>query len=235
LKSEIVQIAGLEVEYAFSKGKEETVVLVNGSGGPLISWSGIFDALSTRYNVLAYNRPGIGKSSRAQSAQTATQMAHDLEKLMEFLSIHGSVTLVGHSLGGLVVLQFCIDFPHRTKGIVLLEPSTVWDIMSQKSLPNDKRYKNSELNHVRDSVRKLEDLSLLPKVPTLIGIGMKSSLLYWIFRPRFEQRRSNLRRLSNQIADSEMVGFTKSGHFPQFSESKKVTEMIAAVVQKTSI
>lgn len=228
MKSEIARLGNNEVEYAFSRGKPDTVVLINGAGGPLIGWFGVFEPLCAHFNVLAYNRPGVGKSTRAQVPQTAIRMASDLESLMAHLGIEEKVILVGHSLGGLIALQFGLDFPQRVKRLILLEPSTVWDIMNQNKLPRDNKDINSELNFVVESARSLEDLSDFPLLKTIICSGTKNSILSWLFRRQFAERKENLKKLSQSLKGSELIEFTKSGHFPQITEPKKVVEMIVA-------
>lgn len=231
LKTETTRIRSHEVEYLYLSGKPSTIVLVNGSGGPLVSWRPIVEEISRDHSVLAYNRAGIGKSSPPDSPQTACEMANELHELMEFLKIDGAIILVGHSIGGLVVLQFCLSFPGIAKGVILLEPSTVWDIENSKRLPKDSKNPNGELNFVKASANCLRDLSGFPKVPTIVGVGVKSGLFYWMFRSAFEARRRNLRRLGEELGNAKVVEFTKSGHFPQISEPKKTSDLVIQLCQ----
>lgn len=225
METKTININSTTIEYYLSTGKNETVVLVNGAGGPIFGWYKIVDELSSKYNVLAYNRPGIGKSSRPTTPQRFSQTADDLLVLLNQLHISEKIILVGHSLGGLIAQQFCISHPERVKALILIEPSTILDIIDNKKLPFDRKEHNSELNYAKEGALQLKD-RVFPNIPVVICVGVKKSIISFFFKKEFATRRKNLDKLSKQIKDSEIIEFEKSGHFPQFTEPAKVVEVI---------
>jgi pimeloyl-ACP methyl ester carboxylesterase len=88
MDTQTINVNGLTIEYYLSTGKNEAIVLVNGAGGPIFGWYKIVDELSSNYTVLAYNRPGIGKSSKPASPQRFSQSADDLLELLNQLKIN---------------------------------------------------------------------------------------------------------------------------------------------------
>lgn len=229
MDTQTIKINDKTVEYYLTTGKSETIVLINGSGGPIFGWMRMIDELSSNHNVLAYNRPGIGKSTPPTLPQTFSQSAHDLLELLHHIGINGKVVLVGHSLGGLIAQQFCLLFPEQVKSLILLEPSTVWDILENKKLPVDQKEPHSELNFVKEGVHQLKDQEF-PKIPTIICIGTKKSFLSFFFKKQMIARQNNLKKLSKHIKDSKIVELENSGHFPQITEPKKVVQVILSQV-----
>lgn len=64
-----IQIKSGVIEYALFGEGSTTVVLINGSGGPIEGWYKIIHEISRENSVLAYNRFGIGKSDKPSSQQ----------------------------------------------------------------------------------------------------------------------------------------------------------------------
>lgn len=93
------------------------VVLVSG-GGTLDrrQWDDQFEVLSRRFRVVRYDIRGIGRSARP-----TTDFAHheDLRALLEFLEITRAV-ICGTSFGAAIALDFALDYPDMTAGLVLV-------------------------------------------------------------------------------------------------------------------
>jgi len=68
------------------------------------------------YHVIAYDRRGVGETN---SADVPFSPVADLEAVLDGLSIHAAV-LVGSSTGGGLALDFAIENPERTVGLVLV-------------------------------------------------------------------------------------------------------------------
>lgn len=59
-----VGIGDLVLEYVASGAGSPAIVLVNGSGGPIESWHKVYPLLEQMSTVIAYNRLGVGASSK---------------------------------------------------------------------------------------------------------------------------------------------------------------------------
>jgi len=99
-----------------SCGNGPTVVFLHGLLGSSRSWAFQFDHLAPRHQVIAWDAPGFGESSLVPASIDAY-----VEALRD-LVLHvgrGSVSLVGHSMGGTVAACFAARFPELVLRLVL--------------------------------------------------------------------------------------------------------------------
>jgi len=73
--------------------------------------------------VISYDRAGIGESAPPQKARGLSDFLHELEAVLEAAEAVFPVVLVGHSLGGVIALEFARRFPERVAGLALLDSS----------------------------------------------------------------------------------------------------------------
>ncbi|WP_437927299.1 alpha/beta fold hydrolase [Sorangium sp. So ce291] len=130
------QIASEVIEYVVARGGPATVVLVNGSGGPIEGWYKIFAPLAGFATVFAYNRPGVGGSSRPVVPQTGSHLVASLRAVLSAASLPPPYVLVGHSLGGLIVNLFARLHPSETTAVVLIEASSPSDVATLRRHEN---------------------------------------------------------------------------------------------------
>jgi pimeloyl-ACP methyl ester carboxylesterase len=92
-------------------------------------WARQIEYLLRRYagsvRVISYDHRGHGQSGSApMSTYSIEQCAADLARVLDALRVTGKVTLVGHSLGGMVALaylgQAAVDRPVDPGGLVLI-------------------------------------------------------------------------------------------------------------------
>ena len=101
------------------------LVLVHGALDHARNWDWVARALSASFHVYAYDLRGHGNSAWAPGA-TYSMAEHilDLASLLDALAtIHGSspVRLIGHSLGGMIVLHYSGLYPERVSHVVNIE------------------------------------------------------------------------------------------------------------------
>jgi pimeloyl-ACP methyl ester carboxylesterase len=116
-----IEVDGVRLHVVI-RGSGTPVVLLHGNGVTLQDFgaSGVAATAADRHQVIQFDRPGSGYSSRPRSrvwtprAQAAL-LAAALEKLGT-----GKAVVVGHSWGALVALAMAIDHPERVTGLVLL-------------------------------------------------------------------------------------------------------------------
>ncbi len=110
------------------RAARHTVVFLHGFCLSGDSWSGQIAYLRRRYGedlrVITYDHRGHGRSSTApMSTYSVTTLADDLAEVLTALDVTGRLTLVGHSMGGMVALQYCArpaaDRPVEPRGLVL--------------------------------------------------------------------------------------------------------------------
>lgn len=119
--SKTVKIDNERVAYATLGEGPLTIVLEAGLGDGMGSWDGIFEELSSITKVFAYSRPGYAPSSATTRPRTAEQIVDDLRQLLKRSGNSPPYILVGHSLGGIYMLNYIERFPEEVAGVVLVE------------------------------------------------------------------------------------------------------------------
>lgn len=116
-----IEAEGARLHY-LRRGTGSTVVLIHGNGVMLQDWTvpGVYDDLAGSHDVIAFDRPGFGYSSRPRrSVWTASMQAKAIAAALEQLGVN-QATVVGHSFGTLVSLALALDHPHLVSRLVLL-------------------------------------------------------------------------------------------------------------------
>jgi pimeloyl-ACP methyl ester carboxylesterase len=100
-----------------------TVLLESGLGGPSIMWGRVQPKLAESVRVCSYDRDGIGRSEESGQPRAAQRFAKDLHSVLSSAGEAGPYVLVGHSLGGMLALNFARLYPNDVAGMVLIEPT----------------------------------------------------------------------------------------------------------------
>ena len=80
-------------------------------------WTGQMEQLAAEgYHVISYDRRGFGETS---SPDEPFSHLADLEAVLDQLSVHAAI-LVGASMGGALAIDFALEHPERTVGLVLV-------------------------------------------------------------------------------------------------------------------
>jgi pimeloyl-ACP methyl ester carboxylesterase len=111
--------AGRPLRYV-DVGEGAPLVLIHGTGGAWQTWLLNLAALGARHRVIAVDLPGFGRSGRLPPAPDTRAFAASLVELLDQLGLE-RVTVVGHSLGGVVAMRFAADHPARTASLVLVD------------------------------------------------------------------------------------------------------------------
>jgi 3-oxoadipate enol-lactonase len=97
------------------------LVFLHGIGGAARAWRGQLDAFGDRYHAIAWDMPGYGDSKPLPTVSIATLA----DALKDFLREVGATkpVLVGHSIGGMIVQQFLVQYPDVISAVVLAQTS----------------------------------------------------------------------------------------------------------------
>jgi pimeloyl-ACP methyl ester carboxylesterase len=107
---------------AFVKaGKGPVLLLLHGLGCDHTTWAPVIDSLARRYTVIAPDLLGHGRSDKPRADYSVGGYANGMRDLLTVLGID-KVTVVGHSFGGGIAMQFAYQFPERTERMVLIAP-----------------------------------------------------------------------------------------------------------------
>jgi 4,5:9,10-diseco-3-hydroxy-5,9,17-trioxoandrosta-1(10),2-diene-4-oate hydrolase len=116
-------VARASVDYV-DVGTGESIVLLHGIAGRWQNWIQNIPRLAVGHRVIALDFPGFGGSPLPRPRVTVSLYARVVEELCAKLDL-GPVTLVGHSLGGLVAMEVAGRFPQRVKRAILVAPAGV--------------------------------------------------------------------------------------------------------------
>lgn len=115
-----VDVEGVRLHY-LDVGTGPAIVLIHGASTTLQDFeASILPLLAKTYRVIAFDRPGYGYSSRpAGPWLDPARQARLLHEALLEIGVERSV-LVGHSLGGAIVLAYALNHPQATAGVVLI-------------------------------------------------------------------------------------------------------------------
>ena len=105
---------------AFVKvGQGPVILLLHGLGCDHTTWEPVIDSLAKRYTVIAPDLLGHGQSAKPRADYSVGGYANGMRDLLTVLGID-QATVVGHSFGGGVAMQFAYQFPERTERLILV-------------------------------------------------------------------------------------------------------------------
>lgn len=112
----------------------EAVVLAHGMGGHHAVWYQQVPALYTQYRVVIWDQRGFGRSTRRTSGIGPVPAIADLTRIFNHLDID-SAHVIGQSMGGWAALGFGIEYPDRTKSLVLADTTAgIFDAQIRRTL-----------------------------------------------------------------------------------------------------
>lgn len=118
IDSQEITLHGHRVRYRVA-GSGPLLVLIHGIAGSSATWQKVLPVLAERYTVVAPDLLGHGQSAKPRTDYSLGAYASAIRDLLGALGYeHG--TMLGHSLGGGVAMQFAYQFPERCERLVLV-------------------------------------------------------------------------------------------------------------------
>jgi pimeloyl-ACP methyl ester carboxylesterase len=113
-----IRLHGHRLHYRIG-GEGPLLVLVHGITNSSASWEPVLATLARRFTVIAPDLLGHGDSAKPRGDYSLGANASLLRDFMLALG-HERATIVGHSLGGGIAMQFAYQFPDRIERLVLV-------------------------------------------------------------------------------------------------------------------
>ncbi|HWI73887.1 MAG TPA: alpha/beta fold hydrolase [Baekduia sp.] len=114
-----IELHGHPVTYR-RVGEGPAVLLIHGITSSSRTWRDVMPGLAENYTVVAPDLLGHGRSAKPRGDYSLGGYASGLRDLLVALEIPRA-TVVGHSLGGGVAMQFAYQFPERLERLVLVD------------------------------------------------------------------------------------------------------------------
>ncbi|MEU0498477.1 alpha/beta fold hydrolase [Mycobacterium sp. NPDC006124] len=101
------------------EGSGEVLLLIHGMAGSSDAWRDLIPRLAKNYRVVAPDLLGHGQSVKPRGDYSLGAFAVSLRDLLDELGI-AQATIVGHSLGGGVAMQFLYQHPDYCERLILI-------------------------------------------------------------------------------------------------------------------
>jgi pimeloyl-ACP methyl ester carboxylesterase len=123
--------------YGASDGAGATLLFTHGWGADRRDWLYAIRSLPPGRSIVTWDLPGLGESSPpADGAYAMSMLARDLDRVVASLGDR-PVILVGHSIGGMLNLEYARQFPQKLGGTVrgLVQANTTYTnpVMTKKN------------------------------------------------------------------------------------------------------
>jgi pimeloyl-ACP methyl ester carboxylesterase len=118
LKDQYIKVGNIKTRYWLLGDGKSTTILVHGLGGHIENWEDNIAALAQSRRVYALDLAGFGRSDKPQ---VMFSIPYFTEFVKEFMIVQDvdKAALIGESLGGAIVLQFALQYPHQVEKMVL--------------------------------------------------------------------------------------------------------------------
>jgi pimeloyl-ACP methyl ester carboxylesterase len=120
-------------------GRGPVLLLIHGIGDNSSTWDHLLPFLAIDHTVIAPDLLGHGKSDKPRADYSVAAYANGMRDLLSVLGVERA-TVVGHSLGGGVAMQFAYQYPERCERLVLVSTggvsNEVHPVLRLASLPD---------------------------------------------------------------------------------------------------
>lgn len=125
-----IKYKGAEIFFS-TYGKGNPLVLLHGFLEDSEIWKEVVDEVKNERQVICIDLPGHGKSEGFSDVHTMAEMANVVMKVLESIGCE-KISIVGHSMGGYVSLEFYNKFPMMVKSLVLINSTPVDDSVEKR-------------------------------------------------------------------------------------------------------
>jgi pimeloyl-ACP methyl ester carboxylesterase len=210
----------------------QAAILVHGTPGKAAGWADYLLDHQHKGMLLAPDRPGFGFSGPDDAVTSLHEQARALIALADTEKLERPV-LVGHSLGGPIIVQAAIDAPERFGALVILAGSLDpgqeklhymqpvgewWGV--RNLLPRFYRNANRELIALEPQLLALEKRLADVRIPVVIVHGTIDKLVPYANVPFMQKHMTN-------AAPLELVRLEGQNHFLPWNSRPVVWEAMA--------
>ena len=154
-QQQTVKLAYMDVAAPQPNG--HTVVLLHGKNFPASYWEPTIRFLSAHgYRVIAPDQIGFGKSSKPAHYQYSfQQLASNTNAVLDAAGVT-RVSVIGHSMGGMLATRFALMYPERVEKLVLVNPIGLEDWKTVVPYRSIDQWFEQEKKATADSVREYQ-------------------------------------------------------------------------------
>ena len=129
----------------FVGGRGPSLLLIGGLYSNYTIWSGVLEHLLTNYRVVIYHPPGHGNSALPPDALTFAAISQSVKMALEATGMSAPVAMIGWSLGGVLAMQFALDFPDLVNRLLIVSstPRTTYSSAKENFLHIQQMIRNA--------------------------------------------------------------------------------------------
>ena len=122
----------LSVVDLWPEGADRTILFVHGYAGVVETWEYQINHFRHVARVIAPDLRGHGQSDAPFTNYDMDELVEDLETITDTLQLPDRFTLIGHSFGGSICIEYAARHPERLDHLILL--STAGEYPVQRSV-----------------------------------------------------------------------------------------------------
>ncbi len=120
LEQQDVRMAYMDIAPSVANGK--TIILFHGKNFNGFYWKDVIPVLSAKgYRVIVPDQVGWGRSDKPNLHYSFHMLAANTKYLLDSLGLD-KVSVLGHSMGGMLAVRFCLMYPAGVEKLVLENP-----------------------------------------------------------------------------------------------------------------
>ncbi len=101
---------------------KDTLLFIHGLASYIPAWSKNIPELKKHFHCIAIDLPGYGKSNSGVHSGNMNYYVEIISQFINELKL-SNVSLVGHSMGGQIVLSFALNYPKQVNRLILVAPA----------------------------------------------------------------------------------------------------------------
>lgn len=119
-----VHVNGIDLAWTDHAGPGATLLLVHGFTGSSLDWTDVVPLLTPHVRVVTVDQRGHGETTNTgdPAGYTLAQLVDDLSGFVDAVGLD-RFHLLGHSMGGMVVVRWALAHQDRLRSLVLMDTS----------------------------------------------------------------------------------------------------------------
>jgi pimeloyl-ACP methyl ester carboxylesterase len=240
----------VNINYSDTGQGETALVFVHGWMCDRSYWQAQVDYFSTKYQVVALDLAGHGQSGLGREDYTIEKFSEDVVKVVNQLQLKKAI-LIGHSMGGSVVMEAAVRLPNIVTGVVAVDSFATgfqWpenDKIPEMVAPFRADFKKETYKMASSMFAATADKALVDEIasdmasaPKDIGVSAFVGLLEWVAND-YERVRVELSmpfvhvnaiRKNMPIIKDKIVFVSDVGHFIPQEAPKQFNEALEQAI-----
>ncbi len=250
---------GVMIHYMVEGTGSPTIVLVHCWCCDRTYWNEQFPELAANYQVVAVDLAGHGESALGRKDYTMEAYAQDVAAVINKVNPE-KVILVGHSMGGAVIIETARLLPEKVVGLIGIDNFQNFEqkftdeqiagylgALNANFAGTTKMMVNGMFAPDADSTVKANIMDDMSSAPTEVGISSMSNLVRYDYATALAEVKAPIYNVNSSVHPTNVEGnrtlatsfdvmiMDSVGHFPMFERPDEFTEALEDVITKLTV